>query len=891
MPLFKKALIALAIVIAAMLITAAAAYKLIDDKTIEENALKALQDTLQRDVSVDGNFTLSRSLHPTLQTSGIRIASADWDQGSYLLKAEKIEFGIALLDLLRGIISIENIVFDDAVINIKRNKQGASNLEFSPSKQQAEKNSSPTARFDVIDIQIKNLKINYIDEQTEKSFVYALDSFNLHPHNKETIQILAVSRFDDQPIALSSKMCRIRHLLKGEDCTLSAKIDAAPFSGNIKGGLNLVNSHLNLNVDIQAGDISEFLLTKHLPLPATDNIKATALASGPFNAIKISNLNTDLVLKDTQIKTTGSIDSVNTVSGVKLSIEASGSHPEWLNQYQDAFPASLVNQFSIRTHVENDGDIWKIHSIDSTMELEDSKITSTGEVIVAKNTPQIAVDINAEGKHPSWLNELQQTIAAEQIDAFSIQATIKNPENIVVIENLASKITIKDAVTSAQGTIKLLDGNNPFIDLTVQSTGKNIQSFEKAIKQSLPVSKNFSLASSLKYQDSKLNLSDLKLTLDDTTLAGSSDIEFTSPPNVRANLNADSLNVDHILATLQSDEKENSNQTKNEKTKFFSEKPIDLNWLKSANTDIAISINDLIYKQANLKDITASAIAKNNKAILDIESLTYQDANLRANAKIDADKNIFSHSLHTEDFNLGKLLSEIDASKTLQGKIDASIDVNSHGTTSQQVANNASGKITAIMTEGSLADAPIDLLASNLLVELMPGKSKTDNTKIECLFVQFSGTEGVFESEATLLNTENIVMTTNGSVDLGKEKLNLLLIPKPKNIELFTLDANIRVSGDISDPGFSLDKGSVFKKLLKSAATIAIGPAALAIPFASMGNNKSEKCFSEVASATTKAVEAQQEIERIAKEKAEAEAAEKAKEEALKEAVVETLDP
>jgi len=135
-------------------------------------------------------------------------------------------------------------------------------------------------------------------------------------------------------------------------------------------------------------------------------------------------------------------------------------------------------------------------------------------------------------------------------------------------------------------------------------------------------------------------------------------------------------------------------------------------------------------------------------------------------------------------------------------------------------------------------------------------------------------------------------MQTNGSVDLSKENLNLLLIPKPKNIELFTLDANIRVAGDLQDPSFSLDKGSVFKKLLKSAATIALGPAALAVPFASMGGNKSEKCFSEVASVTTRAVEAEQEAERIAAEKLAAEEAEKAnQEELLKEATVEPLDP
>jgi hypothetical protein len=177
----------------------------------------------------------------------------------------------------------------------------------------------------------------------------------------------------------------------------------------------------------------------------------------------------------------------------------------------------------------------------------------------------------------------------------------------------------------------------------------------------------------------------------------------------------------------------------------------------------------------------------------------------------------------------------------------------------------------------------------------MPGKSKKDNTKIECLFVQFTGENGVFKSDAALLNTENIVMTTNGDIDLTNEKLNLLLVPKPKNIELFTLDANIRVSGDLTDPGFSLDKGSVFKKLLKSAATVALGPAALAVPFASMGGDKTEKCFNEVASTTTKAVEAQQEAERLAREQAEKEKLEEAlketQEAGKKEAIVESLDP
>ena len=87
MPIIKKLLIAIPVVFGSLFVFAVIAFFLIDDKTIEENALDALQNTLNREVRVDGKFTLTRSLHPTLQTAGVQIASADWDNNNYLLKA------------------------------------------------------------------------------------------------------------------------------------------------------------------------------------------------------------------------------------------------------------------------------------------------------------------------------------------------------------------------------------------------------------------------------------------------------------------------------------------------------------------------------------------------------------------------------------------------------------------------------------------------------------------------------------------------------------------------------------------------------------------------------------------------------------------------------------
>lgn len=903
MSLAKKVLISIAVVIGIIFISAAAAYKLIDDKVIEDNALNALKDTLKRNVTVEGDFTLSRSLHPTLRTTGVSVASADWDTGNHLLKAEKLEFGIALLDLLRGVITIQNIVFEDAVINIKRNAQGESNLEFAPTDSEPpanksnKQNNNLSARFDVIDVKIENLTVNYSDLQSDTAFVYALDEFVLNPLNKHIINITTNSRFDEQPIIINSKMCRIRSLLRGEDCPITAIVKSTPFETSIKGDINIAGQGaVKLNLDTQAGNINEFLLLGDLSLPDTDNIELETQLLGSFNQLSLNDIKSNVELENTELEATGNIQSINTLKGIDLSVFAQTNQPAWLDMYQDIFSSELIKEFKANTLIQGDNGDLKVSNIESTLELKDTTISVTGDVTLQPQL-SLALLVDAQGEQPAWLNEFQQAIAAEEIDQFSVTANINSTDNIINVNNIDTDITVGTANTSAQGDVSIAEENQLNIELDISAEGKNFQDLEILLKQPLPQSSKFSLKTLFSLAQETIKLNDLSFSLDDTALKGSSEIELSSPPNIRAQLNADTLNIEHIVAMTQPENNENDEQNSQEKTKsenepLFSDAPIDLDWLGTADTDISLSINNLVYKDANIEDVKASVSAKNNIAAIDITSLKYLDANLTSKTAVNASNNTYAHSLFTEGFDLGKLLAETKTSSTLQGKIDASVDITSFGTTSQEIAANANGKITSVMTEGSLADAPIDLLASNLLVELMPGKSKKDTTKIECLFVQFTGQGGVFKSDAALLNTENIVMTTNGDVDLNNEKLNLLLVPKPKNIELFTLDANIRVSGDIADPSFSLDKGSVFKKLLKSAATVALGPAALAVPFASMGDSKSEKCFSEVASVTTKAVEAQQEAERLAREQAEKEKLEKeALEEATKEAMVEPLDP
>ncbi len=243
MSLLGKFLLAFAISIVVLLISVASAYKLIDDSVIQENALNALKNALNRDVSVGGRFTLSRTLHPTLQASDIRIASADWDQDSYFIKADEIEFSVDLLDLLRGVITIDSFKFNDAIINLKRSNKGQSNLDFSDTQQntdtQKKTGGALPSRIVIKSFEVKNLLINYSDEEKNRQSSYSFDSFDIKAIDEETIKLTTISLLDGQPMELQSEMCRLRSLLQGDDCKLSADIISIPFESKVEGIINI----------------------------------------------------------------------------------------------------------------------------------------------------------------------------------------------------------------------------------------------------------------------------------------------------------------------------------------------------------------------------------------------------------------------------------------------------------------------------------------------------------------------------------------------------------------------------------------------------------------------------------------------------------------------------
>ena len=93
-----------------------------------------------------------------------------------------------------------------------------------------------------------------------------------------------------------------------------------------------------------------------------------------------------------------------------------------------------------------------------------------------------------------------------------------------------------------------------------------------------------------------------------------------------------------------------------------------------------------------------------------------------------------------------------------------------------------------------------------------------------------------------MFDTQIGILTGEGEINLGTEKIDFLLVPKPKHPGLLELSTKLRVSGTILDAKVSPDKLALLEKGALALSTLAIGPLGLLAPFVNLGALQEHPC-------------------------------------------------
>ncbi|MEP6547828.1 MAG: AsmA family protein [Gammaproteobacteria bacterium] len=230
------------------------------------------------------------------------------------------------------------------------------------------------------------------------------------------------------------------------------------------------------------------------------------------------------------------------------------------------------------------------------------------------------------------------------------------------------------------------------------------------------------------------------------------------------------------------------------------------------------------------------------------------DGKFTAQLRLDAttDNPVADVDLKITDLQLAEFLRKGMAEPAMEGPLRVRVIVKGHGSSVHQVAASSNGTVTAVLPHGSLRAALAELTGIDLGgLGLLLAKSDR-GTAVHCGVASFRAEGGVLTSESLVVDTESVLITGKGKIDLESEAVDLMLYGHPKGVRLGRLHAPVQLRGTLAHLSAGIQVGHA---MAQTAGAVALGivltPLASILAFVDPGLAKDADCAALLGAAKT----------------------------------------
>jgi len=192
-----------------------------------------------------------------------------------------------------------------------------------------------------------------------------------------------------------------------------------------------------------------------------------------------------------------------------------------------------------------------------------------------------------------------------------------------------------------------------------------------------------------------------------------------------------------------------------------------------------------------------------------------------------------------------------DGQEPLDGTMVGRAILHGRGKSLHEVGATAEGTLSVVVPHGDIRKAFAELMginAANGLGLLLTGNQ--DKTGIRCGVANFKAEGGVFAAQDIVIDTEKVLITGKGEIDLGSEDLDLTLNGQPKKFRFFRIKSPIEVGGTLSKPKVGLKPGNTPGQVaVATALGVLATPLASVLAFIDPGLAKDADCGALLAEA------------------------------------------
>ena len=387
--------------------------------------------------------------------------------------------------------------------------------------------------------------------------------------------------------------------------------------------------------------------------------------------------------------------------------------------------------------------------------------------------------------------------------------------DVLTIQQTASSFPIRGHLTSGKTRI---DGDGMAADLLKRSAidaklriaGPSLATLQPLVDLPLP-SRPYRAEGRLRKNDNHYVFEQLQAKIGATDIAGElsyrddEDAEEIGRPMLRATLRSESTDLADLGIGGQPAGKEGGSE------RMFPRRALGAERIKALDAHVSIVARK--FKSAAMPVLESLKFTADLKdGVLNVKPIDLGLAGGHAIGAITLDAKRELPSSHmtvdVRGVRLDQLLPALASTGVSSGSVSANVQLSGRGNSIAAIVGSATGSMSAKMVGARISNLLDAKLGQNFGKILRLTISGDRAIVVHCAAIAFDFNNGLGQSRAILLDTEQTRFDGNGTINLRDETLEMLLHPTHKKPGIFSLPSSVRVHGALNQPVFAIDKNA-----------------------------------------------------------------------------------
>ena len=177
------------------------------------------------------------------------------------------------------------------------------------------------------------------------------------------------------------------------------------------------------------------------------------------------------------------------------------------------------------------------------------------------------------------------------------------------------------------------------------------------------------------------------------------------------------------------------------------------------------------------------------------------------------------------------------------GLIGGAAKLKGTGKSLRQMLSTSNGEIGIGMEGGILSNVIVHIIGLDVAKSLgfLVIGDKPD--RVNCIIGDFAVTHGLMQSRTLVIDTNHTNVQGTGTINLGSEKMDIVLKPHQKDMTLFSLRSPITVGGTLKTPSVGIEPQNLIARTgVAVVASVVLTPFVGALAFIDPGLGKDSDC-------------------------------------------------